>query len=108
MSLTKKSLRNPQASLDAELFLRSINIAFDAGEPERIAHFRPTSKCAPLVRALLGMESERAFFLVAPYGSGKSLTATYALHLVENNKASAQIRLEINKRLEVVSPELAN
>lgn len=108
MPPNKKISPRHQSSLDAELFLRSINIAFDACEPERIAHFRPTSKCAPLVRALLGMEKERAFFLVAPYGSGKSLTATYALHLVENSPSSGQIRLEINKRLEVVSPELAS
>lgn len=96
------------ARLDADLFLRSINIAFDASYPERIGHFRPTSKCVPLIRALMGFEAERAFFLVAPYGSGKSLTAAYALHLVENSKTSGPVRLEINKRLQLVSPELAN
>ena len=108
MQYNKRQTRSLQTTLVAEPFLRSINIAFDANQPERISHFRPTSKCVPLVRALLGMNSERAFFLVAPYGSGKSLTATYALHLVENNQSSGQIRLEINKRLEVVSPELAS
>lgn len=105
MPRQKKPLK---PALDAELFLRSINIAFDADHPERINHFRPTAKCVPLVRALLGMEEERAFFLVAPYGSGKSLTASFAAHLVENSKASGAMRLEINKRLAVVSPELAD
>ena len=96
--------KNAAKSVDAELFLRSINIAYDADHPERISHFRPTAKCAPLIRALVGNEEQRAFFLVAPYGSGKSLTAAYAGHLVENNKSSGEVRLEINRRLEVVSP----
>ncbi|TWT50978.1 hypothetical protein Pla22_37220 [Rubripirellula amarantea] len=104
-----KTRNKPSAqSVDAELFLRSINIAFDADFPERISHFRPTAKCVPLIRALLGSEDQRAFFLVAPYGSGKSLTAAYAGHLVENSKSSGPVRLEINRRLEVVSPDLAD
>jgi len=107
MSVSKRLRSHPGANLDAELFLRSINVAFDASHPDRISHFRPTSKCVPLIRALLGLENERAFFLVAPYGSGKSLTAAYALHLVENSAESGQVRLEINKRLDLVSPDLA-
>jgi len=94
--------------VEVELFLRSINIAFDADFPERISHFRPTAKCVPLIRALLGSEEQRSFFLVAPYGSGKSLTAAYAGHLIENSKTSGSMRLEINRRLEAVSPELAD
>jgi len=99
--------RRKTESLDADLFLRSINIAFDSGHPERISHFRPTTKCTSLIRALIGQEKDRAFFLVAPYGSGKSLTSSYVVHLVENSKQSSDVRREINKRLDVVSPELA-
>lgn len=99
--------RKKTESLDADLFLRSINIAFDSNHPERISHFRPTTKCTSLVRALLGLESDRAFFLVAPYGSGKSLTSSYVVHLVENSKKSSDVRRAINKRLDVVSPDLA-
>lgn len=106
--MSKARSRKAARSVDAELFLRSINIAFDADHPERISHFRPTAKCVPLIRALLGNEEQRAFFLVAPYGSGKSLTAAYAGHLVENSKSSGDVRLEICRRLEVVSPELAD
>ncbi|MCP4887986.1 MAG: hypothetical protein GY904_15380 [Planctomycetaceae bacterium] len=106
--MSKARRRKDAQSVDADLFLRSINIAFDADHPERISHFRPTAKCAPLIRALIGNDSQRAFFLVAPYGSGKSLTAGYAGHLVENSKSSGEVRLEINRRLEVVSPELAD
>lgn len=99
--------RRQKLNVKPESFLRSINICLDAEFPERVRHFRPTAKCVPLIRALLGIEDHRAFFLVAPYGSGKSLTAAYASHLVENTKSSADVRLEINRRLEVVSPELA-
>jgi hypothetical protein len=99
--------RKKNQQLDAELFLRSINLSFDADHPDRIAHFRPTTKCIGLIRALLGQLDDRAFFLVAPYGSGKSLTSSYVLHLIENSKASSDVRREINKRLELVSPDLA-
>ena len=100
--------RKKTESLDADLFLRSINIAFDSDHPDRISHFRPTTKCTSLIRALAGMENDRAFFLVAPYGSGKSLTSAYVVHLVENSKQSSDVRREINKRLGVVSPDLAS
>jgi hypothetical protein len=105
MSKPKTSQANNQ--MDVELFLRSINIALDADFPERVKHFRPTAKCVPLIRALLGVEEQRAFFLIAPYGSGKSITAAYAAHLVENSRTSGDVRLEINRRLQFVSPELA-
>jgi len=91
-----------------EQVLRSINIKYDADHPERIAHFRPTAKSVTLLRALLGEEDERAYFVVAPYGSGKSLTSTYALHLIENRKASQAALQTIETRLEKVSPSLAD
>ena len=75
-----------------DAFLRSINLVYDAGEPERIAHFRPTAKTVPLLKALFGEEDDRAFFVVAPYGSGKSLTATYALQVIENRPGRRRLR----------------
>ena len=90
-----------------EAFLRSINLVYDADEPERIAHFRPTAKTVPLLKALIGEEEERAYFVVAPYGSGKSLTATYALQVIENRPGVAGSLGQIADRLEAVSPELA-
>lgn len=51
--------------------LRSINVAFDASYPERIAHFRPTSKTVPVLRALLGQLPQRAFLITAPYGKAR-------------------------------------
>jgi hypothetical protein len=92
--------------MDVEALLRSINIRYDAEHPERIAHFQPTAKSVLLIRALLAQEVERAFFVVAPYGSGKSLTATYLLQLIENRVDSASTLRAIGKRLAEVSPEL--
>ena len=105
MQRKRKTASNEQASQDA--FLRSINIVYDADEPERIAHFRPTAKTVPLLKALIGEEEERAYFVVAPYGSGKSLTATYALQVIENMPGVVRSLGQIADRLEAVSPELA-
>lgn len=91
---------------EAEDFLRSINLCFDAEEPERIAHFRPTAKSVPLIEGLLADTSERAFLVVAPYGSGKSLTLTYLLHAIENRPESQSMLSSVEKRLEMISPSL--
>jgi len=101
---TKRTRRTAHTVVDP--FLRSINVRYDAEDAQRIAHFRPTTKCATLLRALLGNEPDRAFMIVAPYGTGKSLTATYLLQLVENRPDSASVLLELSKRLADVSPEL--
>jgi len=91
---------------EAEDFLRSINLCFDAEEPERIAHFRPTAKSVPLMEGLLADASERAFLVVAPYGSGKSLTLTYLLHAIENRPESQSMLSSVERRLDVISPSL--
>ena len=98
----KKNIRGTMV----DPFLRSINIRYDAEDASRIAHFRPTTKCVALLRALLGDEQDRSFLIVAPYGTGKSLTATYLLQVVENRPASSPVLLEISKKLSDVSPEL--
>lgn len=90
-----------------EAFLRSINLQLDAEHPERIAHFQPTSKTVPLVRSLLAREGDRALSVVAPYGSGKSITASYVLQLVEGREEAAETLEAVEERLEAVSPELA-
>ena len=97
-----------QPALSTEPFLRSINICYDAESAERISHFRPTSKCVTLLRALLADDGEKAFLVIAPYGTGKSLTIAYLLHLIENREESRQSLKEIEKRLAEVSPELAS
>ena len=95
------------AKFDAEVFLRSINIQYDAKYPNRIAHYQPTAKSVPLIKSLLGSEQDRAFFVVAPYGTGKSITATYLLHLVENRPDADATLSAIEDKLEVVSPDLS-
>ena len=104
--MPRKSPTATQPKLDAESFLRSINIQYDLEFPERIAHFRPTAKCVTLLNALLGETSDRAFFVIAPYGTGKSITATYLLHLIENRAAAKDTLRAIESRLKSVSPGL--
>ncbi|KKM20054.1 hypothetical protein LCGC14_1649440, partial [marine sediment metagenome] len=101
-----KSKKPTDSQLSAELFLRSINLRYDAEQPDRIAHFHPTTKGVSLLKALLGQERERAFFIVAPYGTGKSLTVTYLLHYLENRSSSADALKTIGRKLSAVSPEL--
>lgn len=103
--LPRKSKKQPQRN-KVDPFLRSINLRYDAGDANRIAHFRPTTKCVAMLRALLGDEDERAFLIVAPYGTGKSLTATFLLQLIENRPDASGVLLDISKNLADVSPEL--
>jgi hypothetical protein len=106
--MRKATLAHPaQAAPQLEQFLRSINLRFDADHPERVEHFRPTTKCVALLRSLAGLSAERALLIVAPYGSGKSLSATYLLHLLENRPPARRVLAIIADRLHAVSGELA-
>ena len=89
-----------------ETFLRSINLVYDASEIDRISHYIPTSKSVPLLRSLYGEADDRAFFIIAPYGSGKSLTAAYLLHVVENTSSSQHGLEKLGGRVNDVSPEV--
>jgi len=82
-----------------ESILRSINVIYDADKPDRIAHFYPTSKANVLIEALLGYADEKDYLISAPYGSGKSLTATYVLHAVENTALSKDVLKKIGKKI---------
>jgi len=99
-----KGRTTSQASPSAELgaFLRSINVQLDACDPSRIAHFRPTGKAVLLLDRLF-TSSAKAVLVTAPYGSGKSLTATYALNLIENRKEAKPVLKTIAERLDEVS-----
>ena len=87
-------------------FLRSINLSFDAAYPERIAHYEPTGKAVRFLEGLSNLGDERAFFVIAPYGSGKSIGATYLLHLLENQRSARNVLVQVAQRLERVSPAL--
>lgn len=103
---TTRGRKSVMATIHPESFLKSINLSFDAGQPSRIKHFRPTTKCVSLIRALAGLEDDRAFLIVAPYGTGKSLAAVYALQMIENHVAGRGVLRELSGRLKVVSKEL--
>ena len=88
-------------------FLRSINIQLDIGHPERLEHFRPTSKSVRLLSPLIRGDDGNALFVVAPYGSGKSITAAYVGEVVENHPESGDVLAEIEGRLGSIDPGLA-
>ena len=86
-----------------EQYLRSINLCFDIPHAERVSHFQPTAKSIGLINSLLGYDNDSAFFIVAPYGSGKSLTATYIANVIENRKQSAEVLSLIADRVTKVN-----
>lgn len=95
-------------ALSVETLLRSINVVFDVAEPSRVAHFRPTGKSVSLLRALLGLQGEAAFVVVAPYGSAKSLASTYCAQVVENRDDAREAIQVVAKRIGLISPDLAD
>ena len=88
--------------------LRSINVMLDSATPQRIAHFFPTAKSARLLRLWLHPDHCSSYFVVAPYGTGKSLTATFFIQVVENLQKSEDVLGRINERLTEVDSGLAN
>lgn len=101
----KKSKVEP---LGIDAFLRSINIVLDIDDPSRIGHMRPTGKSIRYLRALLEDDGEAAWLIAAPYGTGKSLVTTFALHCVETTaKGHASIRAVVD-RINELSPEFAS
>jgi len=106
--MPRKAPEQPSSTFEPEVFLRSINLPFDAEYPERISHFQPTAKTIALAKALLEpQEQATACFVVAPYGSGKSITASFVLQLVENRAEAQQLLGDVEGRLQDVSPEMA-
>ena len=88
--------------------LRSINVTLDSAAPQRIAHFFPTAKSARLLRSWLHPDESSSYFVVAPYGTGKSLTATFFIQVVENLQQSGEVLGRISERFTKVDSELAN
>lgn len=90
---------------DTSSFLRSINIGFDIADPSRIDHFRLTAKASTLLGSILG-DDKSAILVTAPYGSGKSLTATCALQFVENTPAAQETLAGIARQAKRVNGSL--
>ena len=87
--------------------LRSINVTLDTATPQHIAHFYPTAKSARLVRSWLDPDESSSYFVVAPYGTGKSLAATFFLQVVENLSKSAEVLGRVSDRFTKVDSHLA-
>lgn len=90
------------------LHLRSLNVTLDSGTPQRIAHFHPTAKTARLLRSWLVSDQSSSYFVVAPYGTGKSLTATFFIQVVENLQQSGDVLSQISDRFNKIDSELAS
>jgi len=91
-----------------EPFLRSINLAYDVDHPERIEHFRPTSKTLDLIRAICGRRAESAFMVTAAYGSGKSIAATTAAQAVVAHPDARKVLRSVAVRMKNVDGDLAD
>lgn len=86
-------------------FLRSVNLKLDLEDPSRIEHFHPTGKSVQIIRAILGLEADRAFISTAAYGSGKSLASLFSALCLENRPETQAILGQIGHRLTQVDAE---
>lgn len=85
--------------------LRSINIVFDVDHPQRISHYHPTTKGIQLLNKLLKEEKSMSCFVVAPYGSGKSLLGSFYMHLIENKTAANKILKPVFERIKPIDKD---
>ena len=94
--------------IDAQQILRSINVTLDTAAPERIAHFFPTAKSTRLLRSWLLPGHSSSYFVVAPYGTGKSLTAAFFIQVVENLEQSRAVLGRITERFASIDADLGD
>ena len=88
-------------------FLRSINLKLDLAEADRITHFQPTRKSVQIIRAILGLATDRAFISTAAYGSGKSLAGLFSTLCVENRPETRPVLIRISEPLGHIDTEAA-
>ena len=86
---------------------KSINIQSDIESPNRLMHYYPTAKTMSLIQAILLGEKTAVNFIVAPYGSGKSLASSIAALFVSNNKENKQYLDELAKKFQGFDTELS-
>ncbi len=92
-------------ALTENQLLRSINISFDADYPERITHYFPTTKSIQLLKKLLVGNTSTSCFVVAPYGSGKSLLGSFYMHVIENKPHANTVLAPVVNRLKPIDKE---
>ena len=83
--------------------LRAVNLKDDLARPERLAHYRPTRRSLPLVRAIL---DGGAWMVIAPYGSGKSLCAGIGALFSCDPSSSANGLAPVLDRMKGIDPHL--
>lgn len=105
MAKRKQQSDGSESTLAA--YLRSVDVGLDADSPNRISHYMPTEKSVRLIDALANESEDRTFIVVAPYGSGKSLAASYALHMIENRKDSREVLKSLEPRFAEIDPSFA-
>lgn len=84
-------------------FFRSVNLKDDLSVPERLGHYQPTRKSAPLIRAVFQAGATMA---IAAYGSGKSLAAGVGGLLVANSAEAKMALGPVVKRIAEVDRDL--
>ena len=85
-------------------FLMSVSLREDISVPERLAHYRPTRRSLPVVRAVL---ADNATMVIAAYGSGKSLAAGIGALFVLNEPAVYKSLGTVLKRINSIDSNLA-
>lgn len=86
-----------------EIFLRAISLRDDVSVPERLAHYRPTRRSLPVVRAVI---EGGATMVIAAYGSGKSLAAGIGALVVLNDPPTYKTLNPVIRRLRSIDPSL--
>jgi len=104
--MSNAAIADSDIAFNAEEFLRSINIVYDIDAPQRIGHYHPTTKSLSLIRSLLVNQNSVNQIVVAPYGSGKSLLATFVGQLLENKPTALGSLRTVLARLADIDPEL--
>ena len=107
LKMANTAISDQDIAFNAEEFLRSINIVYDIDAPQRIGHYHPTTKSLALIKSLLIEHSGVNQIVVAPYGSGKSLLATFVGQLLENKPTALGHLRTVLARLTDIDPELA-
>ena len=105
-STTSHQVRSAIEEFSSDQILRSINIVFDADAPDRIAHFFPTTKTIGLLRRLLTDTNSSGRFVVAPYGSGKSLLASFYQQVIENREEAISVLRPVIDRIQDIDEDL--
>lgn len=83
--------------------IRAISLKDDLATPRRFAHYRPTRRSLPLLRAIL---EGGATMAIAPYGSGKSLCAGVGATIVANSHQRRRAIKPVLDRIKAIDPRL--